>query len=99
MTNSVETLAATLTSTPALGFIGWIVIGGLAGWIGSKIMGTDAQMGIPANIIVGIVGGFLGGAVLAFFNLGTGGLIWSFLTCLLGACIFLGIAKAVTGRR
>ena len=43
------------------GFIGWIVIGGLAGWIGSKVMGTDAQMGLLASIIVGIIGGFLGG--------------------------------------
>ena len=39
-----------------LGIIGWIIIGGLAGWIGSKIMKTDAQMGIILNIVVGIVG-------------------------------------------
>ena len=31
---------------PAMGLIGWIVIGGLAGWIGSKIQNRDAQMGI-----------------------------------------------------
>ena len=42
-----------------LGIIGWIIIGGLAGWIGSKIMKTDAQMGIILNIVVGIIGGLI----------------------------------------
>ncbi|MFC8179725.1 MULTISPECIES: GlsB/YeaQ/YmgE family stress response membrane protein [Nocardiaceae] len=86
--------------TPALGFIGWIVIGGLAGWIGSKIMKTDASMGIILNIVVGIIGGFLGGWLLSVFGVDVegGGLIFSFLTCLLGAVILLFIVKAVTGR-
>jgi len=47
-----------------LGVIGWIIIGGLAGWVGSKIMGTDAQMGLVLNIVVGIVGGLIGGFLL-----------------------------------
>lgn len=34
------------------GTIGWVVLGGIAGWIASKIMGRDAQMGIGANILV-----------------------------------------------
>ena len=37
--------------TPTLGFLGWIIIGGLAGWIGSKIQNRDAQMGIGLNIL------------------------------------------------
>lgn len=47
-----------------VGWIGWLVIGGLAGWIGSKIMGTDAQQGIVLNVIVGIVGAVIGGLLL-----------------------------------
>lgn len=86
-------------ATPALGFIGWIIIGGLAGWIGSKIMGTDAQMGIIANVVVGIVGGFIGGWVLTLFNADSGGMFWSFLTCLLGAVILLWILKMVLPKR
>ncbi|MBO3130560.1 GlsB/YeaQ/YmgE family stress response membrane protein [Dermatophilus congolensis] len=84
-----------------LGWIGWIVIGGLAGWIGSKIMGTDAQMGLVANIVVGVIGGLIGGFVLNLFgvNVAGGGLIFSFLTALLGAVILLWIVKMVTGRR
>ncbi|ALA68299.1 GlsB/YeaQ/YmgE family stress response membrane protein [Corynebacterium lactis] len=89
------------SSAPSLGFIGWIIIGGLAGWIGSKIMGTDAQMGVVLNIIVGVIGGFLGGWLLTLvgFDVAGGGLIFSFITCLIGAVILLGIVGLVTKRR
>jgi uncharacterized membrane protein YeaQ/YmgE (transglycosylase-associated protein family) len=40
-----------------MGIIGWIVIGAIAGWIGSIITGNEKQMGAGANILVGIVGG------------------------------------------
>ncbi|MBI2023558.1 GlsB/YeaQ/YmgE family stress response membrane protein [Candidatus Giovannonibacteria bacterium] len=39
----------------------WVIFGGLAGWVGSLIVGGDAQMGIFANIVVGIVGALIGG--------------------------------------
>lgn len=94
-----DTLLLAAEGTPALGFIGWIIIGGLAGWIGSKIMGTDAQMGLGLNILVGIIGGFIGGWVLTLFGIGSGGWIWSFLTCLLGAIILLWIVGLVTKKR
>ena len=83
-----------------LGIIGWIIIGGLAGWIASKIKGTDAQQGLLLNIVVGVVGGLLGGWLLSLFgvNVEGGGLIFSFLTCLLGAVILLTIVNMVTGR-
>ncbi|OBI13931.1 hypothetical protein A5712_04160 [Mycobacterium sp. E2327] len=84
-----------------LGVIGWIVIGGLAGWVGSKIMGTDAQMGLILNIVVGVVGGLIGGFLLRGFGVDVagGGLFFSFLTCLLGAVLLLAIVKLITGRR
>ena len=41
----------------SLGWIAWIVIGGLAGWVASMIKGTNAQMGLLANIVVGVIGG------------------------------------------
>ncbi|MFE3289458.1 GlsB/YeaQ/YmgE family stress response membrane protein [Rhodococcus sp. NPDC059234] len=80
-----------------LSIIGWIVIGGLAGWIGSKVMGTDEQQGIFMNIVVGVVGGLLGGFLLRLFgvNVSEGGWIFSFLTCLLGAVILLFVVKKV----
>ena len=44
-----------------MNFIIWIVVGGLIGWVASKIMKTDAQQGIFLNIVVGIIGSMLGG--------------------------------------
>ncbi|MEV6072155.1 GlsB/YeaQ/YmgE family stress response membrane protein [Nocardia sp. NPDC052001] len=81
-----------------LGVIGWIIIGGLAGWLASKLMKTDAQMGILLNIVVGIVGGLIGGFLLRGFGVDVsgGGLLFSLLTCLIGAVILLGILKLIT---
>ncbi|MGW4245637.1 GlsB/YeaQ/YmgE family stress response membrane protein [Nocardia sp. NPDC004722] len=83
----------------ALGFFGWIIIGGLAGWIGSKIMGTDAQQGIVLNVVVGVVGGLLGGFLLKLVGVDVngGGLIFSFLTCLAGSVLLLFIVGKVRG--
>jgi uncharacterized membrane protein YeaQ/YmgE (transglycosylase-associated protein family) len=46
-----------------------VIIGGIIGWLASIVMGTSAQMGVIANIVVGIVGANLGtwlGAVIGF---------------------------------
>lgn len=85
----------------ALGWITWIIIGGLAGWIASKIKGTDAQQGILLNIVVGIIGGLLGGWLLGVFGVDVagGGLIFSFITCLVGAVILLTIVQFFTRKK
>ena len=83
-----------------LGFLGWIILGGLAGWVASMIAGTDAKQGLLGNIIVGIVGGFLGGWLFGLFGGDgvTGFNLWSFLVALVGAVVLLFIWKAITGR-
>jgi uncharacterized membrane protein YeaQ/YmgE (transglycosylase-associated protein family) len=48
-----------------MNFIAWIVIGGLIGWIASKIMNTDAQQGVVLNVVVGIVGALVGGWLIS----------------------------------
>ena len=84
-----------------LGIIGWIIIGGLAGWIASKLMRTDAQMGVLLNIVVGILGGLIGGFLLRGFGVDVagGGRWFSFLTCLIGAVILLALVKLITRGR
>lgn len=81
-----------------MGILTWIIIGGLAGWVASMIMKTDAQQGPLANIIVGVVGALIGGWLMSMF----GGepdvmsfSIGSFLVALLGAVVLLGILKLV----
>jgi len=55
-----------------MNFLIWIVVGGIIGWLASMIMRTDAQQGLFLNIVVGIVGAFLGGWLLApMFGTGT----------------------------
>lgn len=76
----------------------WIILGALAGWIGSIIMRTDAQQGGLANIIIGIIGAFIGGWVVSLFgvDVATGTLSWeSILTAILGAIILIGILNLV----
>ncbi len=46
----------------------WLIFGALAGWIASMIMGKNNKMGAIANIIVGIIGAFLGGWLFSFFG-------------------------------
>ena len=78
----------------------WIIVGALAGWIASMIMKTDASMGALANIIVGIIGAFIGGWVISLFgyNVAEGQInIPSILTAILGAVILLAIIKAFRG--
>ncbi len=55
-----------------MNFILWLIVGGLLGWVASMIMGTNDKQGMFLNIIVGIVGAFLGGKILApMFDTGT----------------------------
>lgn len=48
-----------------MGFIIWIIIGGVLGWLASIVMRTNAQQGIFLNVVVGIIGAVLGGLILA----------------------------------
>ncbi|PLS79680.1 MAG: GlsB/YeaQ/YmgE family stress response membrane protein [Chloroflexi bacterium] len=84
-----------------MGIIAWLIFGGLAGWIASKIMGTDAQQGILLNIIVGIVGAMIGGFLGSnLLGIGiTGFNITSFLVAVVGACVLLFLVGLFTGGR
>ena len=72
-----------------------LIIGGLVGWLGSLIMKTDAQMGLIANIVVGIVGSFLGFWIAGLLGLGAGGAIVRWLIAIGGAVILIAILKAL----
>lgn len=78
----------------------WIILGALAGWIASLIVKTNDQQGILLDIVVGIVGAFIGGFVFRLFGASgvTGFNIYSILVAIIGAVILLAIVKAVRGR-
>lgn len=80
-----------------MGIILWIIFGALAGWIGSKLMKTDAQQGALLNIVVGILGAMLGGLIFNFFGkVGvTGFNLYSLLVAVIGSVVLLWIVKMV----
>jgi uncharacterized membrane protein YeaQ/YmgE (transglycosylase-associated protein family) len=78
----------------------WLVVGGLIGWVASMLMRTDGQQGVILNVVVGIVGAFVGGLLLGpalgvstinqnNFSLASLGL------SLLGAVILLAVVNLV----
>lgn len=80
-----------------MGLLAWIILGALAGWIASMIMGKDSRMGALANIVVGIVGAGIGGWIASFFGMGTvsGFNLYSLLIAVVGACVLLFIVGAI----
>lgn len=84
-----------------MNILGWIILGGLAGWIASKFVGTDKGQGILGNILAGVIGGVVGGWLFDMVG-GTGVTgfnIWSFFVAVVGAVIVLLIWKAISGRK
>ncbi|MEI6477591.1 MAG: GlsB/YeaQ/YmgE family stress response membrane protein [bacterium] len=75
-----------------MGIIIAIIVGGLIGWVASMIMNTDQSQGALANIIIGIVGSFLGSYIFGTW-LGIGGAADAGSFSLVG--LFWGIAGAV----
>lgn len=73
----------------------WVLLGGIAGWVASIITGNNESQGMLGNIVVGIVGAFIGGFILRLFGGGTpsGFNLASLLTAVLGAVILLTIMK------
>jgi uncharacterized membrane protein YeaQ/YmgE (transglycosylase-associated protein family) len=82
-----------------MSFIAWIVLGLLAGFIASKIV-NKAGDGMLMDIVLGVVGAFLGGWLFNTFGMpGVTGLnIYSLLVAVVGAAIFLIVYHALAGR-
>jgi uncharacterized membrane protein YeaQ/YmgE (transglycosylase-associated protein family) len=76
-----------------MGIILYIIFGALVGWIASIIMGRNAEQGALGNIIVGILGAFVGSLIARAFGAAgiTGFNLTSFLIALMGAVILLFI--------
>ena len=84
-----------------MGLIVLLLVGAFIGWIASKIMGTDASMGAVANIVAGLVGAMIGRFVSGLLlneRFGTEFSLPGLLFGILGACILIGIVKAISGK-
>jgi uncharacterized membrane protein YeaQ/YmgE (transglycosylase-associated protein family) len=72
-----------------------LIIGGIVGWLASILMRTNAQMGIIANVLIGIVGAFLGGAVAQALNISVASQLASFTVAVLGAVLLIALLRAL----
>ena len=69
----------------------WLIIGGIIGWLASIVMKTNAQQGIVLNVVVGIVGSWIGGWLIAPVIGGSG--MMAYVSAFIGAVVLLGIAN------
>lgn len=85
--------------------IAWIIVGGIAGWIASMIMGKNAQMGIVANVLSGVIGAFIVGWLVSRFTSDGGGAmpeafsIPGFIAAIVGACLVIFLVSLVMNKR
>jgi len=77
-----------------MGLIVWLIVGGVIGWLASLIMRTDGQQGILLNIVVGIIGAFIGGLLFGG-SINQGITVMGFVVSLVGAVILLAIVNLV----
>ena len=77
-----------------LGFIEFIVVGLIAGWLAGKVM-KGGGYGVPIDIILGILGGILGGWIFGVLGWQGGGLIASLIVAFIGAVILVGITRLI----
>lgn len=72
-----------------------LVVGGIVGWLGSILMKTNAQMGIIANVLVGIVGSCLGFWLAGLAGLGANGALAQWIVGVLGAVVLIFLLKVL----
>jgi uncharacterized membrane protein YeaQ/YmgE (transglycosylase-associated protein family) len=82
-----------------MGILSWIVLGGIAGWIGSILINRTGE-GVFRDIVLGIVGGVIGGWIFAALgSTGVTGLnLWSLFVAVVGAVVILSLYHAIVRR-
>ncbi len=78
-----------------MGWIVTIIVGGIIGWLASLLMKTDKQMGILANVIVGIIGSALGFWVAGVLGFAAYGAIARWVVGIVGAALLIWILRAI----
>ena len=77
-----------------MNFIVFLLVGLLAGWLASVLI-SGRGLGLLGNLIVGVIGAFLGGIIFRAVGLSAFGLIGEIIQATIGAVVLLGIIKAV----
>ncbi|HEX9100306.1 MAG TPA: GlsB/YeaQ/YmgE family stress response membrane protein [Candidatus Dormibacteraeota bacterium] len=80
-----------------MGFIVWIIVGAIAGFLASKVL-TGKGMGLLWDIVVGILGAFLGGWIAGLMGISVGNIVMEVVVAFVGAVILLVVFRALTHR-
>ena len=72
-----------------------LVVGGIIGWLASMMMGTNEQMGVFANVLIGVVGSVLGLWLAGVLGIAVGGTAGRWLASLMGAILLIAIVRAL----
>jgi len=72
-----------------------VIVGGIVGWLASILMKTNAQMGLIANVVVGIVGSFLGAFLANAAGIGPRGSVATWVVSIIGASLLIGVLRAL----
>jgi uncharacterized membrane protein YeaQ/YmgE (transglycosylase-associated protein family) len=76
-----------------MGFLAWIVVGLIAGWLAGQVM-KGGGYGVVVDIILGMLGGIVGGWVFGTLGIGAGGgMLGSIVVAFVGAVILVGITR------
>jgi uncharacterized membrane protein YeaQ/YmgE (transglycosylase-associated protein family) len=83
-----------------MSLIGWLVLGLIAGFIGSKIFEGSGQ-GLVVNIVLGVVGAFVGGFLFSLIGAApvTGFNLYSMFVAIIGSVVVLWLYHTIMGRR
>ncbi|UCD41608.1 MAG: GlsB/YeaQ/YmgE family stress response membrane protein [Chloroflexota bacterium] len=84
-----------------MNILGWIVLGGIAGWLASIITGRNDRMGCITNIVAGILGAIVGGWIFGLFGGSgvTGFNLGSLIVAVVGAVVVLAVINLIFGRK
>ena len=79
-----------------MSFVAWLIVGLVAGVLASKVMGGSG-FGLVGDIIIGIIGAFVGGWLLSALGTGSpvGGLVGSIIVAFIGAVVLLFLLRLV----
>ena len=72
-----------------------LIIGGIIGWLASIVMKTNGQMGVLANVVIGIIGSFLGSALAGALGMRVHAGIESYLVAVVGAALLIALLRAL----
>jgi uncharacterized membrane protein YeaQ/YmgE (transglycosylase-associated protein family) len=96
--DKIMTLATLMLAAVTLNLsdvLWWLVVGLIAGFLASRVM-RGGGYGLIGDIVVGLIGAFIGGWLAGFLGIGSFGLIGTIVVAFIGACILLAILHAVT---